>query len=384
MQVTRTCLVLQFLAGTFFGIPIMATYYYDIGLTPTEVFIIQSALSVTAVIVEIPTGYPCDRFGAKPVIITGFAGLTMSAVVFWQCRTFWQFVVALVVQSLFWSLISGATSTLIYVIYGLDASRRYDKIAVRAETAGKIVGTAGGAAMVMYGSMSLPLALQPIPYATAVILALTLPRQRSRQFVLSASTMMWKLTKTMLLQKPKTRWTLLFFAVHFAVALSSFWTLQLQLERAGWQVQDYGMFYLSVYASTLGLAWITAPLLRRGVAYQRWVFWSLSCLCIALAGLTEPSIAPWFAATAFSLNTALAAPMVRYQLRAMSSENKLPTTELSVASACSLLVFALLGPIVGKIASALSTKAANLTMSLVLVVFGGGSLLLLRRAGQGK
>ena len=237
--------------------------------------------------------------------------------------------------------------------------------------------------MVMYGSMSLPLALQPIPYVTAVVVALTLPRQRSRRFTQSAPTMIWELTKTML-RKPKARWTLLFFAVHFAVALSSFWILQLQLEGAGWQVKDYGVFYLSVFTLTIGLSWITASLLRRGTAYQRWVFWGLSCLCTTLAGVAESSIAPWLAATTYSLNAALAAPMVRYQLRAMSDDNKLPTTELSVASACSLLVFALLGPIVGKIASALSTKAANLTMSLVLVVFGGGSLLLLRRASQEK
>jgi MFS family permease len=372
------------LGGLFFGIPIMATYYYHLGLSPTMVLALQSIISITAVIVEIPTGYPCDRFGARPVIVIGFAGHATCSLAFWQCRTFWQFAAVLVATAVFWSLISGATSVLIFTTFGLDASQRYDKSAIRATAIGKIVSIAGGTLMVLYGDTSLPFALQPIVYAAAALVALRLPNQKTQRFSQRAWTLVWRLTKTMLIRKRAVRWTLLFFAAQNAITYGSFWIFQLQLEHAGWQVQHYGAFYLGIYALVLVISWLARSFWKQSSSLQMWGLYGLSCLCTTAAGLAGPTLMPWLSAATVCVNFALATPMLRYQLRIASREKTLPTTELSVASACMLVVFAVLGPIVGKIASAVSVEAANLVMGIVLVVMGGGSLLLLRRATQGE
>lgn len=378
----RVCLVVEFLCGMFFGIPIMATYYYSLGLRPTDVFMLQSAISITSIVAEIPTGYPCDRFGARPVIIVGLAGLTVSSVLFGQSQTFWQFAVVLVITSVFWSLLSGAASTLIHTIYGIDASYHYDRATIHASTAGKFTGIAFGVAMVSYANMSLPYLLQPIPYAAACLVALGLPKQKARRYSKSAKTLVWQLVKSMLWRDRNTRWSILFFALQYSVALSSFWTLQLQLEQAGWHVQQYGLFYLAICTAIVVVAWVMKPCRKCRPVAQIRLLYGLTCLCILAAATMGQVAMPWLSAMVFCLYSALAMPMLRHQLRTLSKTGELPTTKLSVASACGLLLFAGMGPIVGEIvgetASRVSLETANLVLGIVLAVGGGISLFSLR------
>lgn len=378
--VTRVCLVIEFLCGMFFGIPIMATYYYSLGLSPTDVLVLQSVISITSVVAEIPTGYPCDRFGARPVIIVGLVGLAVFSVLFGQSQTFWQFAAVLVITSVCWSLLSGAASTLIHTIYGLDASYRYDQATVHASTAGKFAGTALGAAIVSYADMNLPYLLQPIPYAIASLVALGLPKQKARRYSKSAKTLVWQLVKSMLWHNRHTRWSTLFFALQYSVALSSFWILQLQLEQAAWKVQQYGLFYLAIFTIIVVVAWAMKLCKKYRPVTQMWLLYGMTGLCILAAATMGQKAMPWLSGMVFCLYSALAMPMLRIQLRTLSTTDELPTTELSVASACGLLLFAGMGPIIGEIASELSLGAANLVLGIVLLVGGGISLFSLQRA----
>jgi len=64
--------------------PIIVLFYFDNGLSMTDVFLLQAIFSIFIVIIEIPSGYIADIFGRKTTIIFAtifsFIGLVVYSV----------------------------------------------------------------------------------------------------------------------------------------------------------------------------------------------------------------------------------------------------------------------------------------------------------------
>ena len=95
-------------------IPVMVPYFLSVGLTMHQVFQLQAIFGLGVVALEIPTGYLCDLWGRKKILLFGafFSGLGFTYLLF--AHSFLTLVVFELVVSVGMSFVSGADVSLLY------------------------------------------------------------------------------------------------------------------------------------------------------------------------------------------------------------------------------------------------------------------------------
>ncbi|MCK4428740.1 MAG: MFS transporter [Candidatus Aenigmarchaeota archaeon] len=119
----------QILLGMMFYFPILVLFWQSNGLSLTEVMILQSIVSISMVIFEIPTGYFADVFGRKKSFISAGFFLAMSIFVYCFSYNFHHFLVCELLWMIGFALISGADSAFLYdTLAALKKENQYKKI----------------------------------------------------------------------------------------------------------------------------------------------------------------------------------------------------------------------------------------------------------------
>jgi len=106
---------LSSLAGSIMFTTYALYYVQGLGLTPLQLVLVGTAIEVTTLIFEVPTGVVADSYGRRISVIIGtfvFSGayLLEGSIPFWggTITFFWALVLAEVIRGIAWTFISGA------------------------------------------------------------------------------------------------------------------------------------------------------------------------------------------------------------------------------------------------------------------------------------
>ena len=148
----------------------------DLGLTPLQLVVLGTAMELTVLVSEIPTGVVADVVSRRLSVIIAFAVMGAAMILAGATETFWVLVASQMAWGLGWTFLSGAETA--WVTDELGGAANVEALILRRarlQFVVSVVGMAGGAVL---GSLaSLPAAVVTfgvIMVGWAVVLAFTM------------------------------------------------------------------------------------------------------------------------------------------------------------------------------------------------------------------
>lgn len=189
MRSLRKAYVFSFFWMFLVLIPVIVPYFQSLGLSMEQFFQLQAIYGISFVIFELPTGYICDLWGRKRVLICGsFLSAAAYTLLLWF-KTFPEMVFYEVILAAGASLVSGADISFLY-----DALEQEDKHHSHgshalanlqlAQVSGESVASILGGLLVVY-SFSHVVTAHVIVSWIPFLIALTL--KESRQYLVKPS-----------------------------------------------------------------------------------------------------------------------------------------------------------------------------------------------------
>ena len=356
---------------TLFPMAIITLFWKDqIGLSMTDILVLQAIFSGTSVLFEYPSGYLSDRMGYRSALMLA----SFLCIIGWSYYTiadsFGGVLLAEIILGMGWAFISGSDNALLYET--LKAEKRdeqyklYDgRMASLAQT-----GEAAGAifAGLMYALWPLfPFVGQIGVWVVALILCWSLHEPETDEHTVTKSHLA-EAVKTWhyaFIENQKIRVTILFGGF---LGLASFYTV--------WLIQPY-MQETGVPVGWLGPAWAGANLmvalgailshrLKKRVSTTMLV---IIFIGLAVSGYIGLSVVSYVWGFLFyyllTLMRGLQGPLMRGQLQA-ESDRKNRASILSLHSLNFRLLFVLTGPLVGYSADTLGLQG---TFGVLAVLF---------------
>ncbi len=170
--------------------------YYLLFTNYTGVGIIETAMIISVVVFEIPSGALADLLGKRKVLILAFLVVALSEFIMAGAINFWMLIISAIVGSLGTTMISGTFEAITYdSLKELGKEKMYDKILSRQKSIKYIasaLATIAGGAMYTYGWQRMPFVLVGVMSLVACVLALSLqePKVKTR---LEESVLSWKI-----------------------------------------------------------------------------------------------------------------------------------------------------------------------------------------------
>jgi len=96
------------------AIPVIVPFFLGLGLTMREVFQLQAIFGIGVVALEIPTGYLCDLWGRKKILLGGSFGSGVGFTRLLFANSFWTLVLFELILAVALSFVSGADVSLLY------------------------------------------------------------------------------------------------------------------------------------------------------------------------------------------------------------------------------------------------------------------------------
>lgn len=223
----------SFLKMSLFPMAIITLFWKDqIGLSLTQILLLQGIFSISMVVMEYPSGYLSDRIGYR----TALNVASLLGIIGWGLYTvadsFSQVLVAEIILGFSISFISGSDSALLYESLKSDGEERfYARHEGRKSSIGQL-GEACGAifAGLLYASAPLlPFIIQVLVWILALLLTRSMvePRQKLKppeSHLVEA----WKSTRFALIENKRLRYTIL---LGLALGLTSYYPI--------WLIQPY-------------------------------------------------------------------------------------------------------------------------------------------------
>ncbi|MCI1641537.1 MAG: MFS transporter [Actinomyces sp.] len=108
-------------AGLTFYVPVSALFLVSRGQTLGDIFVFESILLVSILIVEVPSGLLADRVDRRSIIITGFVLNAIAEVLFAAGNSFAMFAASFAVSGFGIAMLTGVQDAYIYDALGDDA-----------------------------------------------------------------------------------------------------------------------------------------------------------------------------------------------------------------------------------------------------------------------
>lgn len=360
----------SFLQMTLFPMAIITLFWKDhIGLSLSQILLLQSIFAVAMVVMEYPSGYISDRVGYRTALtfasILGIAGWGAYT----AASSFRDVLIAEILLGISTSFISGTDSALLYEsVKGTGDEPAYARFEGRSTGFGQ-TGEAAGAlfAGLLYASYPLlPFILQVAVWILALLLTrgLTEPRREPRH---SGGHLKEALASAryVFIENRRLRITI---TLSIALGISSFypvWLIQPYMRDAGVSLASFG----PVWAGANLIVALFAVLSHRARAFlgeRRMILLLVLLVWGGYLGLGYAAGVWGF--LFYYLLTAMRGMRGPFFLHAAQAE--IPSANragmLSLQSLCFRLLFALTGPLVGIYADA---RGVGNTFRLLFVVY---------------
>ncbi|MQL50896.1 MFS transporter [Desulfofundulus thermobenzoicus] len=161
-----------FLDTVLYGlvVPVVPHYATVLGATPTGVGVIFAAYSAGLLLASVPAGLACDRYGYKPVMLLGMAGLTLSTLIFAFSGHIWLLAVSRLVQGVAGAATWAAGLALVAFLYPPHLRGQKMGIVMTSTGAGTITGPLLGGALYQFAGYSSPFLITALGGALLTVL----------------------------------------------------------------------------------------------------------------------------------------------------------------------------------------------------------------------
>ncbi len=376
----RWLVIIRFLANIIFFSTVIVRFESSRGLNFTQMFLLESIISVAALVFDIPTGIWADQFGYRRVLLLGYGLCALSVAIFAFTYGFWWFAFASVLFGTGITSISGCEDALIYesippekaISLGTSAFALLNA----ASSAGFLFGLSVGSFMGT-SNPALPVIVSILPAILAWVMTLKLrPVARrmqqeqdgpalapsgARHFLFSAAKLMR--------EQPAAVGLSLFSNAAFVLISAIFWYNQPYFARVGIPVALFGPITAAAVGLQLVVALLT-PQMKRRVGSSAAL--ALSCIVPGIAYIALPiTRAPLLTAMLVALiatGHAWRQPIVNDELNQRIPDGARATT-LSALSFIGTLAGIVLNPLIGR-AGDLGLDITGVSIGLSLILLG--------------
>lgn len=365
-----------FLKMALFPMAIITLFWKDqIGLSLSDILLLQAIFSVATVVMEYPSGYLSDRLGyrfsllmASLLGISGWTTYTLAG-------SFTTVLLAEIQLGISYAFISGADSALLFeTLRGQGREEdylRHDGRMTAWAQAGEATGAIG--AGVLYAWLPLlPFILQVAVWVVAWMVCQRLrePAARPPEPVVSHWREARGIASRALLESPALRWPLLFGAVLGLASFFPVWLIQPYMQEHGVPLAWFGPIWAAANLMvSLGSVLSARARFQFGTRGVVWL-----CLALTAAGYLglAATRATWGFAWYFllTLMRGLQGPLLRLRLQQQSRSGERASI-LSLKSLLFRLGFIAAAPLVGALAD-----HAGISTTFLLILLGLGTLLL--------
>jgi hypothetical protein len=361
----------KFLSDFLVMVPVIVPFYKSCGLTVTEFMIVQSVYSVSALLLEIPSGYLADALGRKRALVLGAAFFPTGLAVYALSSSFWPFCLGELLLAVSVSLRSGADSALVYdtlLEFGREAE--YKRIEGRArlfERLGTGVSSVAGGLLAL-ASLRLPLYVNAVTATLLLAVAIRFeePRRTERRSRSPARDMIGIARRA--LADRRILLLALFQSLFLCSGIVGIWLAFLYYGALRLSLVWYGISFFA-FQVLAGLSSEKACVAERLVGRRR-LFPLLLLLgpsFVLLGAFESPWLIPlvWLNAVFWGLST----PLVLDALNKLV-ESEIRATVLSVTNMVGRLCAVICFPIFGQIVDRASLSTAFVALGIAVVVLG--------------
>ena len=358
------------LQKTLFPMAIITLFWKDrIGLSLTQILLLQSILSVVTVVMEYPSGYVSDRIGYRVALsIASLVGLTGWGIYVFA-GSFSQVASAEILLGISISFISGSDSALLYeTLKKEDRTELYQRMEGRMNGFAQ-TGEALGAvfAGILYATAPLlPFVLQVGVWLLAFLLTRSMVEpDRKRSVTTGHLAEAFRSTRYAFVENRHLRYTILLNAVLGLASFYPVWLIQPYMQNSGVPLAWFGPIWAGANL-TVALFSLTSHRVHYRLGDRR-----MTVLLVVLigAGYFGLGLIGGFWGFLFyylltSMRGLRGPMMLNHAQRESPSANRAGI--LSLQSFCFRLLFACTGPLVGMLADA---EGVQQTFGLLLPAF---------------
>ncbi|SNB47384.1 MFS transporter [Geobacter sp. DSM 9736] len=359
---TRKLYAFSFLQMTLFPMAIITLFWKDqIGLSLTQILLLQSILSIVMVVMEYPTGYVSDRVGYRVTLniasVMGMAGWGMYSF----ADSFTGVLIAEILLGISLAFISGSDSALLYeTLKAEENEQEYARHQGRMSGYGQF-GEAFGAifAGMLYSWVPLlPFILQVAVWLCALLLTRSMvepPRHHApivNHLSEAIHTARYAFSENAFL-----RWSILLNTVLGLASFYPVWLIQPYMQNAGVPVAWFGPIWTGANLSVAVFA-VVSHRITGGLGDRRIL---ILFLILIMAGYLGLGFTVWIWGFLFYYLLTSVRGM-RGPMMLAHSQREIPSGRrasiLSLQSLCFRLAFACTGPLLGKLADSTGVNRA--------------------------
>ncbi|WP_432822234.1 MFS transporter [Trichloromonas sp.] len=366
----RKLYAFSFLKMTLFPMAVITLFWKDqIGLSLTEILLLQGLFSLATLLMEYPSGYLSDRLGYRFSLslasLIGIAGWALYTV----AGTFGEVLLAEILLGFSFAFISGSDSALLYESLRQSGQEedyaRYDgRMSGYAQ-----IGEAAGAvfAGLMYATAPLlPFFVQIGVWLLALIVSRSLvevpaePSPAPQSHLVEA----WAIGRHALVESPHLRYTILLTTLLGLASFFPVWLIQPTMQQDGVPLAWFGPIW-AVANLTVALFSLLSQRAFFHLGERGMVMLFLVLVTAGYAGLGL--VSAWWGFVFYFLLTAmrgLQGPRMRQHLQAASKRSNRASI-LSLKSLVFRLLFVCSGPLVGWSADTLGLHRTFLLLASV-------------------
>ena len=346
--------LLRGLAFAWFPISTIILFYESYGLNIEQIVLLKTILSLSVLVLEVPSGYIADLWGRKACLVVGSGIWVCSWLIYCTGGSFSEFAIAEILAGVAGSLISGANTALAYdTLLQLGREQYYQiwsgrlvAIAGISEAVCGLIGAAIAAVNLVY-----PFYLQTCCLIIYFCLALTLVEPECHAFNLETK----KLARLKeifidIYQRPKLRWLVLLSSVFSSASFLIVWLSQDYLQQLNISIQAFGWAW-AIFHLGMSLASVNSHHLQRILGIRRAIL--LLIIVLATSYICLGNVRQiWGLGFVMSiyLVRGFCTPLILNSMNQQISSS-VRATVLSINSLVFRVAFAIVAPVVGAIAS---------------------------------
>ena len=350
--------LLRGLAFAWFPIPTIILFYQSHGLDLEQAVWLKTILSLSILILEVPSGYIADKLGRKFCLVAGSAVWIVGWLCYCVGSSFTIFAIAEILAGVAGSLISGANTALVYdTLLQLGKESHYRTIE------GRLVAVAGisealcglvGAAVAEI-NLAYPFYLQTACLVVYFCVALTLIEPKQDRIIVSElKTANFKsIIVDVFIKRPRLRWLILLSGTFATASFLMVWLSQGYLEQIDFPIVAMGVAW-AIFHLLMSLASFNASKIETAWGMKKTVL--ILVLSVAVAYILLGSISSIWGIALIAIIymvRGLCSPLILNLINQQIPSN-IRATVLSLNSFTFRLGFAIVAPIVGAITSSYS------------------------------